>query len=71
MEAGVICSYRGAYATVSFNEGASVPGIAHGIVWKAMHSIRKLKSKKIEGKMIKARRMSRVEKRKGETKWIM
>ena len=39
--------------------------------WEAMHSIRKLKSKKIEGKMIKARRMSRVEKRKGETKWIM
>jgi hypothetical protein len=36
-----------------------------------MHSIRKLKSKKIESKMIKARRMSRVEKRKGETKWIM
>ncbi len=30
-----------------------------------------MKNEKIESKMIKTRRMSRVEKRKGETKWIM
>mgnify|MGYP000063789932 FL=1 len=51
--------------------GRAYRGSLTELFWKAMHSIRKLKSKKIEGKMIKARRMSRVEKRKGETKWIM
>ena len=32
VETGTLCTDRCLMSTVSYNEGASVPGIAHGIV---------------------------------------
>ena len=66
MEAGVICSYRGAMSTRQFQRGGErTRGSLTELFWKAMHSIRKLKSKKIEGKMIKSKKNEQSRKEKG------